>query len=95
MPEKSKVIFGNPMKESTYKKAVKSKKKYAKKFGDDSNISYPTYIRKNQYIGDSLGVMNICLADRDETVENTQHILWVMCHTGWILIHTSRRPVPR
>jgi hypothetical protein len=71
MPEKSKVIFGNPMKESTYKKAVKSKKKYAKKFGDDSNISYPTYIRKNQYIGDSLGVMNICLADRDETVENT------------------------
>jgi hypothetical protein len=71
MPEKSKVIFGNPMKESTYKKAVKSKKKYAKKFGDDTNTSYPTYIRKNPYIGDSLGVMNVCLANPQETVADT------------------------
>ena len=41
MAEKSKVIFGNPMTAGTYRKAVKSKKKYAKKFGDDSKASYP------------------------------------------------------
>ena len=31
MEEKSKVIFGNPMPDKVYRKAVKSKKKYAKK----------------------------------------------------------------
>ena len=32
MEEKSKVIFGNPMPDKVYRKTVKSKKKYAKKF---------------------------------------------------------------
>lgn len=36
MEEKSKVIFGNPMPDKVYRKAVKSKKKYAKKFGNDA-----------------------------------------------------------
>lgn len=61
MQEKSKLIFGNPMTERTYKKAVKSKKKYAKKFGDDSGKSYPVTIQKNSHIGDSLGVMDVLL----------------------------------
>ena len=63
MTEKSKVIFGNPMTVGTYNKAVKSKKKYAKKFGDDSAVSYPVTIEKNAYIGDSLGVRNILVGD--------------------------------
>lgn len=33
MEEKSKVIFGNPMPDKVYRKAVKSKKKYAKNSG--------------------------------------------------------------
>ena len=44
MEEKSKVIFGNPMPDKVYRKAVKSKKKYAKKFGDDAGariLKYP------------------------------------------------------
>ena len=35
MKERSKSIFGNAMSEKTYRKAVRSKQKYAKKFGDD------------------------------------------------------------
>lgn len=63
MAEKSKVIFGNPMTAGTYRKAVKSKKKYAKKFGDDSKASYPVAIEKNPYIGDLLGVRNILVGE--------------------------------
>ena len=38
MEDKSKVIFGNEMSKKTYKKAMQSKKKYVKRFGDDSDI---------------------------------------------------------
>lgn len=38
--DKSKVIFGNKMSRATYKKAVRGKKGYVKKFGDDSNVDY-------------------------------------------------------
>ncbi|MCI5874162.1 MAG: hypothetical protein PUJ55_14350 [Clostridiales bacterium] len=63
MMEKSKTIFGNTMTEATYKKALKSKKKYAKKFGDDANVSYPVEIEKNQHIGELLGVMDVRLKE--------------------------------
>ena len=61
--ERSKIIFGNEMPSGVYKKAVRSKKKYAKKYGDDSNVSYPVKIEKNKYIGDSLGVNNVLVGD--------------------------------
>ena len=63
MSEKSKMIFGNPMTEAVYRKAVQSKKKYIKKFGDDTNVSYPVKIEKNTHIGEQLGVMNVLLGD--------------------------------
>ena len=46
MEEKSKVIFGNPMPDKVYRKAVKSKKKYAKKFGDDAGADFPAIVKK-------------------------------------------------
>ena len=55
MTDRSKVIFGNVMPDKVYKKSVKSKKKYAKKFGDDSSADYSVKVEKNKYIGDSLG----------------------------------------
>jgi len=61
MEEKSKVIFGNVMPDKVYKKAVKSKNSYIKKFGDDSNVNYVPVIKDNEYIGQSLGVKNIRL----------------------------------
>lgn len=61
--EKSKVIFGNVIYEKDYRKACNSKKKYAKKFGDDSSKSYPVTVEKNPYIGDILGVEDILLGE--------------------------------
>ena len=61
--EKSKVIFGNEQSASVYKKAVKSKAKYAKKFGDDSGKNYSARVTENGYIGDILGVRNIAVGD--------------------------------
>ena len=61
--ERSKTIFGNEMPSGVYNKAVRSKKKYAKKYGDDSNADYPVKIEKNKYIGDSLGVNNVLVGD--------------------------------
>ena len=51
------------MSDSVYRKAVKSKKRYYKKFGDDHDTDYPVRITKNAYIGDSLGVNNILVGD--------------------------------
>ena len=60
--DKSKVIFGNKMSRATYKKAVRGKKGYVKKFGDDSNADYELTIRDNKHIGDILGVKDIVVA---------------------------------
>ena len=51
------------MPRGVYNKAVRSKKKYAKKYGDDSAADYPVKIEKNKYIGDSLGVNNVLVGD--------------------------------
>lgn len=66
--EKSKIIFGNEMPEKVYKKACKSKKKYMKKYGDDSNRDYKVTLQKNPYIGDSLGVVNVLVGDEASNV---------------------------
>ncbi|MDE6674482.1 MAG: hypothetical protein K2K19_06685, partial [Acetatifactor sp.] len=62
--ERSKVIFGNEMKTSVYRKAVKSKKKYQKKFGDDSGADYQVILKENPHIGPSLGVWNVELGEQ-------------------------------
>ncbi len=61
--ERSKEIFGNKMSDAAYRKAVRSKKKFYHKFGDDHEADYPVKIVKNAYIGDSLGVNNILVGD--------------------------------
>ncbi len=40
MEDKSSLIFSNPISKKTIKKGLKSKKKFIKKFGDDSNKNY-------------------------------------------------------
>ncbi len=61
--DRSKVIFENVQPESVYKKAVKSKAKYARKFGDDSDKNYSAQVVENRYIGDILGVRNIAVGE--------------------------------
>ena len=47
MTERSKQIFGNDIAPGAYKKAVRSKQKFIRKFGDDSTKIYPTSIQAN------------------------------------------------
>ncbi len=63
MIDKSKVIFGNEISTRDYKKACKTKAKNIKKYGDDSNVDYNIVIKKNNHIGDSLGVYDVLLKD--------------------------------
>ncbi|SDB12779.1 DUF6937 domain-containing protein [Eubacterium oxidoreducens] len=68
MEERSKVIFGNEISNAAYKKALRSKQKYIKKYGDDSGADYPVVLQKNPYIGDSLNVVNVLVGDVQENV---------------------------
>ena len=61
MEDKSQVIFGNKISEKDYKKALKSKKKYVKKFGDDSDVNYPIRIRKNRVLGDVFDLYDVLI----------------------------------
>ncbi len=59
MADRSKVIFGNVISDKDYKKALKSKKKFAKKYGDDSAVDYKIKVSDNSVIGPILGVKNV------------------------------------
>ncbi len=73
--ERSKVIFGNEMKQSVYNKAVKSKKKYVRKFGDDSNADYPASVSLNPHIGESLGVWDVAMNNKGEAFDTEKGII--------------------
>ena len=61
--ERSKVIFGNEIAEKDYQKAVKSREKFLKKYGDDSAKEYKFRAEQNPVIGGPLGVRNLVLTD--------------------------------
>ncbi len=63
MQERSKVIFGNEIGKSAYRKALKNKKKYIRKYGDDSSKSYPAKLVKNSCLYEPLGVEDIRVAE--------------------------------
>ena len=59
MADKSKVIYGNPIKGGAQRKAEKNKRKYARKYGDDSKADYSVKITENACLGKPLGVCDI------------------------------------
>ena len=61
--DKSKVIFGNEIKEKEYKKACRKMEKYKKKFGDDSKKEY-YFAEADNGILAPIGVKNLVLADK-------------------------------
>ena len=63
MKDRSKIIFGNEISKRVYKKALKSKTKNIKKFGDDTAADYKICLKKNPVIGDSLFVSDVLLND--------------------------------
>ena len=60
--DKTSVIFGNEIDKRTIKKANKSKTKFIKKFGDDSNKDYKLGLIDNKTL-DFIGVKNIVFSD--------------------------------
>ena len=40
MKERSKVIFGNEISAKAYRKAIRNKQNYVRKYGDDSAADY-------------------------------------------------------
>ena len=59
MTERSSEIFGNPIPKKAVKAAAKSKKKFARKFGDDSAADYKVKLVPNAILKDPLGVYDI------------------------------------
>lgn len=60
-------IFGNRISKQDYEKALGSKEKYIRKFGDDSGFSYPVTLQDNQSIGTLLGVKDVLLGPPDKS----------------------------
>ena len=59
MTDRSKVIFGNPMRLKTVKKAERSKEKFARKFGDDTGVDYPILLKKNPTLTPLFGLEEV------------------------------------
>ena len=78
MNDKSRVIFGNRISDRDYNKALKSKKNYIKKYGDDSSCDYKANVTENKVIGPLLGVENIEVSTKvtsDKTMDTQKGII--------------------
>ena len=60
--EKSKMIFNNRIPEKVYRKAVRSKKKHLKKFGDDTQKQYPLTSEPLSSMAHFIPIQNITIA---------------------------------
>ena len=65
MTDKTSVIFGNPIDKKTIKKAIKSKNKYLKKYGDDSKVDYKLGFEPIPTL-DYMGCQNLVFKDKVE-----------------------------
>lgn len=64
--DKTSVIYDNKIDSRTIKKAIKSKKKYYKKFGDDSKTIYHLKKVRNDSLHKQLGIMELEIDSNDE-----------------------------
>ena len=72
--DKSSVIFNNPQPKKVVKGADKSKKKYIKKYGDDSNAHYKLGFEPIPTL-DFIGADNIVFKDKAEPLEKNALIV--------------------
>ena len=61
--DRSSFIFNNPISIKDYKKSLKVKNRYLRKYGDDSQIHYHLTSSKNDILYPFIGVHNISLTD--------------------------------
>ena len=69
MTDKSSVIFNNQIDKKTIKGAKKSKAKYIKKYGDDSNKDYKISFKPIDTL-DFINADNIVFGDENQKFEN-------------------------
>ncbi|MCH5180753.1 MAG: hypothetical protein J1F32_06040 [Erysipelotrichales bacterium] len=74
MEDKSSVIFGNPIDKKTIKSANKSKKKYIKKYGDDSNCDYKISFKPIDTL-DFIDASNIVFSNENQEFEDNALIV--------------------
>ena len=58
--DRAKMIFGNPVSDKDYEKAVKGAESYRRKFGDDSAANYVLSAERNRVL-DAFGAQNLTL----------------------------------
>ena len=63
--DRAKSAFGNQQDARTYRKALKAKQGFVKRFGDDSQAVYHLASANVPVIGDALGVRNLVMAQDD------------------------------
>ena len=66
--DRARSAFGNDQDEATYRKAVKGKEKFLKKFGDDTQAVYHLATADVPVIGETLGVRNLVMG-ADEALD--------------------------
>jgi UDP-N-acetylglucosamine:LPS N-acetylglucosamine transferase len=57
--DRTQTIFGNPMSPGTRRKAERAKRRYIRRFGDDSGCCYGYALEENPILGPALGVVNV------------------------------------
>ena len=63
MEDRAKRIFGNETPSRDYRKALRSKAKYAAKYGDDSDAEYSVRLQDNPVLFPAFGVRDIRVAE--------------------------------
>lgn len=73
--DRSKTIFGNEVSEKIQHKALKSKQKYLRKFGDDAKTHYKLCVQKNPILYPFLGIQNIVTSETSEKIIEEKGII--------------------
>lgn len=74
MIDKTSMIFGNEIDKKTIKSAERSKAKYIKKYGDDSNADYKINFKDIDTL-DFIGASNIVFGDKNEKFDDNALIV--------------------
>ena len=74
MNDKTSIIFGNKINKKTIKQANKSKNKYIKKFGDDSNVDYKISFEDIPTL-DYIGARNIVFSNNNRPLPDNALIV--------------------
>ena len=72
--DKSSVIFGNPISAKAVKGAIKSKQKYIKKYGDDTNSDYKISFKDIDTL-DFIGASNIVFGEENQKFDSNALIV--------------------